>query len=255
MRSQMQAKMFAKADANGSGGVDKTELNNFFNSVSQQTGTTVSSAQSDKLFTQMDTNGDGTLSSSELSQGMQSLIQPTNTMDFANGFNASSSGSSSSGSNSSSSNPINALFSKFDTNGDGKLDSTEIKALADQIKSDTGMDVSSKLDQLAKDNGGTITQDQLTASIQQSGPPPGVSGMDSSSGSSTPSGSTDSSTALQTLLEAIQSAVQPNSANSSGSSGSSGMSSEDFAKMVKELYSQFASSMSQSTQGSLSAIA
>jgi Ca2+-binding EF-hand superfamily protein len=246
--------MFAKVDSNGDGSVNKGELSNMLSEIDKATGQSLS-GNIDKTFKQLDANGDGKLSSDELSKGMQSLLPPPSTMDFANGLNADTSGSSSSGNNSSSSNPISALFSKFDTNGDGKLNSTEIKALADQIKSDTGMDVSSKLDQMAKDNGGMISQDQLMASIQQSGPPPGMSGLGGSSGSSATSGSTDSSTALQSLLEAIQSSVQPNNANSSGSSGSSGMSSDDFAKMVKELYSQIASSMSQSTQGSLSAIA
>jgi Ca2+-binding EF-hand superfamily protein len=83
MRSQIQAKLFAKADANNSGGVDKTELNSLFNDIATQAGSTVSSAQTDKLFSSMDSNGDGSLSSNELAQGMQALMQPPSTMDFA----------------------------------------------------------------------------------------------------------------------------------------------------------------------------
>lgn len=162
MRSQMQARMFGKADSNGDGSVSKSELDGMLSDIDKATGQDLSS-NVDKAFKQMDADGDGKLSSDELAKGMQSLMPPPSTMNFAQGFNAGSSGSSANAS------------------------------------------------------------------------------------------STDAQTALQTLLTAIQSAVQPGEA--SKSSTSSGMSSDDFANMVKQLYSQFASSMSQSAQGSLSAIA
>ncbi|TXT40313.1 MAG: calcium-binding EF-hand-like protein [Comamonadaceae bacterium] len=82
-RSQMQAKMFAKVDADNSGGVDKTELKNLLSDVASKTGVSNSSS-SDELFTKLDANSDGSLTSDELGQGMQSIMPPPpSTMEFA----------------------------------------------------------------------------------------------------------------------------------------------------------------------------
>jgi hypothetical protein len=130
MRSQMQTKMFAKADANGSGGVDKTELNSLFNDMAQKAGSTASSTDTDKLFAKMDGNGDGTLSADELSTGMQSLMQPPpTTMDFAQSRSSSDAAGGGAGQD---------LFAKVDTNGDGNINKSEMQALMDQMKGGTG---------------------------------------------------------------------------------------------------------------------
>lgn len=82
-RSQMQARMFAKVDTDGSGGVDQAELKTMLSDISQKTGVTIA-GDAAETFSKMDSNADGSLSSEELDQGMQSLMPPPpSTMDFA----------------------------------------------------------------------------------------------------------------------------------------------------------------------------
>lgn len=74
--------MFKKADADGSGGVDATELQTVLDKISEKTGTDLGKA-SDR-FASMDSDGDGSLSSSELDTGVKSLMpEPSSTMEFA----------------------------------------------------------------------------------------------------------------------------------------------------------------------------
>jgi Ca2+-binding EF-hand superfamily protein len=71
--------LFAKVDADGSGSVDKTELQGM---LDKMTGNTLGS--SDDLMTKMDSDGDDSLSTSELDEGMKSLMPPpSSTVDFA----------------------------------------------------------------------------------------------------------------------------------------------------------------------------
>lgn len=73
---------FAKADADGSGGVDSTELQTVLDKLSQKTGTDLGKAE-DRLSA-MDSDGDGSLSSSELDAGVKNLLpQPSSTVEFA----------------------------------------------------------------------------------------------------------------------------------------------------------------------------
>jgi len=143
MRSQLQAKMFAKADSDGSGGVDKTELNSLFNDIAQKTGSTASSTDTDKLFAKMDGNGDGTLSSDELASGMQSLMPPPppppSTMDFAQ--SRSSTDTASTGTTSTDTG--DDLFSKIDSDADGKISKSELQAFVDKINGTSTSDSTS----------------------------------------------------------------------------------------------------------------
>lgn len=82
-RSQMQAKMFAKVDTDGSGGVDQAELKTMLSDISQKAGVSIA-GDAAETFSTMDSDADGSLSSEELGQGMQSLMPPPpSTMDFA----------------------------------------------------------------------------------------------------------------------------------------------------------------------------
>lgn len=83
-RSQMQAKMFAKVDTDGSGGVNQAELKTMLSDISQKTGVSIA-GDTAEAFSTMDSNADGSLSSEELGQGMQSLMPPPppSTLDFA----------------------------------------------------------------------------------------------------------------------------------------------------------------------------
>jgi hypothetical protein len=85
-QQQHQAKMFAKVDADGSGGVNQTELSSMLSDISAKTGTSL--GDSKELFSKMDGNSDGSLSSDELAQGMKDLLPPPSTMDFAQSTHA-----------------------------------------------------------------------------------------------------------------------------------------------------------------------
>lgn len=158
MKAQRQAKIFAKADANSDGSVDKTELTSMLNDISKKTGVSIGGDAADTL-SKMDGNGDGKLSSDELSKGMQSLMPPPSTMDFAQTRSA----DAASGSNSERTGSQDDLFAKIDTNGDGTIDKTEAKVLSDKIKADTGQDSSDMFAKLDKDGDGKLTQAEFAA--------------------------------------------------------------------------------------------
>ncbi len=148
-RSQHQAKMFAKVDTDGSGGVDQTELGSMLSAISEKTG--VSLGDSKELFTQMDSNSDGSLSSDELGSGMQAQMPPPpSTMEFAQSRGMAGSDGSQ-----------DDLFAKVDTDGDGSVNKDELKVLTDRIKEDTGQDLSEDFAKLDTDSDGKLSQTEF----------------------------------------------------------------------------------------------
>ena len=131
--SAMKEKMFAKVDSDGSGGVDKTELQGMLDHIAQKSGATLGSA--DDLLGTMDSDGSGSLSSDELDAGMKSLMPPpSSTMDFAQTRSATSGpggpppasdDSSSSGSSTGTSATSTASTDPLDTDGDGVVSARE----------------------------------------------------------------------------------------------------------------------------------
>ncbi len=128
-------RMFAKVDADGSGSVDKTELQGMLDKMAEKSdGNTLGSA--DDLMTKMDSDGDGSLSQDELDMGMKSLMpKPSSTIDFAQRSGGSrpppppSGDSDATGSSTSSTDPL-------DTNGDGTVSAEEraAGAVKDMVK-------------------------------------------------------------------------------------------------------------------------
>lgn len=177
-RSQMQAKMFAKVDTDGSGGVDPAELQTMLSEVSQKTGMSLS-GDTAQTFSKMDSNGDGSLSSDELGQGMQALMQPPSTVDFAQSRQTSGG----------SDGKQDDLFAKIDTNGDGSIDKTELSAFGDKVKQNGGKDGGPSADdmfaKLDTDGDSHISKSEFEAGKPQQaahgagksdhpdGPPPG----------------------------------------------------------------------------------
>ncbi|RFO98910.1 calcium-binding protein [Rhodoferax lacus] len=249
-RSQHQARMFAKVDTDGSGGVDQTELSTMLSDVSTKTRTNL--GDSKELFTKMDSNADGSLSSDELGQGMKALMPPPSTMDFAQSRGAGGE---------------DDLFSKVDSNSDGLLDATEVKALADKIKSDTGEDVSDKFSQLDTDGDAKLTKAEFDAGKPQasdassstqasaarsgpSGPPPaggpggaGRAGGASSSTTYDPLDINQDGTVseMERLAGALKELAQTTQTDSSGNSSSS-----EVAKLAQKLYEQISADLTSS---------
>lgn len=78
----MKEKMFAKTDADGSGGVNKAELQTLFDKIASKTGSSPGSAED--MLVKMDSDGSGELSRDELDTGMKELMpKPADTMAFA----------------------------------------------------------------------------------------------------------------------------------------------------------------------------
>jgi len=127
-------RMFAKVDADGSGSVDKTELQGMLDKMAEKSdGNTLGSA--DDLMTKMDSDGDGSLSQDELDEGMKSLMpKPSSTVDFAQRSGSRPpppppGDSDTTGSSTSSTDPL-------DTNGDGTVSTEErtAGAVKDMVK-------------------------------------------------------------------------------------------------------------------------
>ncbi len=137
MAAERKAKLFAKTDTDGNGGVDSTELQALMDKVSERTGVTNGNTAAD-LVSQLDTNSDGSLNADELQKGIPSIVPLPSTMDFAQTRNASSSDTTTgttitttvtttttiSGSNDSDSD----AFASLDSDGDGKLSKAEFEA-------------------------------------------------------------------------------------------------------------------------------
>lgn len=159
MRSQMQARMFAKADADGSGGVDQTELQGVLDAVAEKTGVAGSTSTADQ-FAKMDGDGDGSLSSDELAQSMQGL------MPRPPGGGGGSGGS-------------DDLFSKVDTDGDSLVSKVEMQIFlskttsSDEADGTTASADTSKSDELfAKldsDGDGSLSQSEFDAGRPEAG--------------------------------------------------------------------------------------
>lgn len=147
MRSQMQAKMLAKADTDKSGGVDKTELQGMLDDIAEKTGV-AATGDTAELFGKMDADGDGSLSGEELAEGMKSLMPKPDgdqggelfAKADADGDSlvsqvemqillAKMTGEGAEGTSSTEDTTASdALFAKLDSDGDGSLSQTEFEA-------------------------------------------------------------------------------------------------------------------------------
>lgn len=110
-KAEHEARMFAKVDSDGSGGVDATELAAMLEKgpLSGQSG------DSAELLKKMDGNGDGSLSQDELGQGLRELMPPpASTLDFAQQRGAA--------------NDEVDVFTELDADGDGALTRGEFEA-------------------------------------------------------------------------------------------------------------------------------
>jgi len=135
---RMKEQLFAKVDADASGGVDQAELQGLLDKVASKSGAAAGSAED--VFAGIDSDGDGSLNADELDQGMKSLLPPpSDTVAFAQSRSTvdgarpppppSGASSDDSGSSSASTDPL-------DTNEDGTVSAQERAAgeLAEMMK-------------------------------------------------------------------------------------------------------------------------
>ncbi len=259
-QSKMQEKMFAKADTDGNGSVDQTELQTILDKVSAKTG--VSTGDAATLLGQMDSNGDGSLGSDELAQGLHDLLPPPSTMEFAQGrANATSSSD-------------DDLFAQLDTDGDGKLSQAEFDAGKPQggpggpggpsgaggmpppPAGGAGQTDATTYDPLDTNKDGIVSATELAAADSSSTDPLKAlfAAVDSDGDDKI------SASEAKTLVQNIAAAIESLSSQSSGSAGSSSSTGSDdtsgrfdlatLAELVLKQYQQVASGSSASTTGS-----
>ena len=263
-RTQMQAKLFTRVDADSSGGVDQTELQSLFNNIGTKTGTTLAA---DKLFSTMDSNSDGSLSGDELAVGMKDVAPPPpSTMDFAQTRNS----------------RTDDMFSKVDANSDGSVDEAEMTAFTDKIKSVTGHDSLTSLAKLDSDSDGKLTKAEFDAGKPSAAGAGGVAGASDVAGAdapppaggpdvapaSAPASATDSSTydALDTnkdgtvselerlagaLKEFVSASESASESVSESVSKASSTASDAILKLAKLVYEQISSGVSSNSSGTL----
>jgi Ca2+-binding EF-hand superfamily protein len=260
-RSQHQAKMFAKVDADSSGSVDQAELGTLLSDISEKTGASLGDAK--ELFTQMDSNSDGSLSSDELDSGMQALMQPPpSTMEFAQsrGMGGGLGGE-------------DDLFAKVDTDSDGSVSKDELKVLTDKIQEDTGQDLSEDFAKLDTDSDGQLSQTEFEAGRPQ--PPEGSQGAQGPGGPGGPRGpggpggaqgaaSSDTTyDALDTNQDGTVSEVERMVGElkealaglSSSDEASNTATNQQIAELAQKIYAQVAQSLSETSDRSLSVTA
>jgi Ca2+-binding EF-hand superfamily protein len=157
--AKMQERFFAKADVNGDGSIDKTELTSTLEKISKRTGST-SSIDVDSLVSALDSSGDGSISPSELSENASALFEQLRGKlggPRAGGFH---------GAPPSASEVAEGLFSKIDANGDDSLDESELSAhLAQRASAGSGFSVEDLLSETDTNEDGAISQDELTAAL------------------------------------------------------------------------------------------
>ena len=178
-------RLLSKIDADGSGGVDSTELQGLLDKVAKKTGTSSTSSDSSAadLLTQYDANGDGNLNADELGKTMESIMPARSTMDFAQSRNIADGTDSTSAATGEAGDD---LFGKVDSDGDGAVSKTELQALLEAMSggtaSQTGVSSDDAFAALDTDSDGSLTQAEFDAGrpsgdgAQASGMPPGGAG-------------------------------------------------------------------------------
>jgi Ca2+-binding EF-hand superfamily protein len=262
-RAQHQAKMFAKVDADGSGGVDQAELSTMLSDIAGKTGSSL--GDSKELFSKMDSNSDGSLSSDELDQGMKDLMPPPpSTMEFAQSRGMSGSNGSQ-----------DDLFAKVDTDGDGAVSQDELQVLTDKIKADTGQEVGQDFSKLDTDGDGKLTQAEFEAGRPQppegaqsaqggdgpKGPPPaggpgGPGGAQGASSSNTTYDPLDTNrdgtvSEVERMVGELKEAIAGLSSNDSNNTATN----QQIAELAQKIYAQVAQGLTGSNSSSLSTTA
>lgn len=212
---RLTERLFSQFDADNSGSVDSTELQNLLSDVSQKTGLSTSSTSATDLLTANDSNGDGSLSASELGDALKSVLPPPpSTLDFVQSRSNTASSSSAS---TATGQAGDDLFSQLDTNSDNSVSQDELQSLLDQMASDQGtsssaLSASDVISQLDANGDGSLSASEFDAARPQGrdgppqagGMPPPPPPTDSLNSSST-AGTSSSEDPLQALFDTIDS--------------------------------------------------
>lgn len=183
--TKMQEKLFAKADTNGDGAIDKTELT----TLMESTGTD-QSVSADDLFSQMDADGDGQISQQEAKDTASQLLEDLRSQFMQSGMGGMPppppGGGGPGGMDE------EEMFTSIDTDGDGSISKTELSAFFESAPAGSGQapsvdDIFSRDD---SDSDGLISKDEFLSAMEarkseHQGPPPPPQDSASSSESGT----------------------------------------------------------------------
>lgn len=194
--AEMKQAMYAKADVNGDGKLDETELASFLSKGPG--GNKIDSAETFKSF---DTDSDGSVSETEMDTGMQALRSQMesnmNQIKFGGAEQENKMGKKAPN--------IEELFSKADSGEDGSIDETEFSEFLSKGPQADSVDAKQSFADYDVDSDGALSEDEfqagmkdLMASMPPPPPPPSASKSDSSDSSSSES-STDASSILSSL--------------------------------------------------------
>jgi hypothetical protein len=157
---QMAKTFFKKADADNSGGIDKTELKTM---LANGAGNTTSTMNIDDIFAEVDTNGDGSIDETENANQMKKMegkgAPPAGGKPPSGGSPPSGAGQKPAASSGTSSSASNEVYDEKDTNKDGTVSAQEELAYyishPQDAESQTGVQKTSGYDQAGKQNIGS----------------------------------------------------------------------------------------------------
>lgn len=152
-------RLLAQIDADGSGGVNETELQGLLDDVAKKTGASSQASAAD-LVQQYDSDGDGSLNADELGKTLQSALPtPPSTMAFAQSRSDASTGATGQAGDD--------LFGKVDSDGNGAVSQTELQALLEKMSggtaSKTGVSSDELFSQLDADGDGSLSEAEFDA--------------------------------------------------------------------------------------------
>lgn len=202
--TKMQEKLFSKADTNGDGAIDKTELT----TLMESTGTD-QSVSADDLFSQMDADGDGQITQQEAKDTASQLLEDLRSQFMQAGMGGMGGmpppppgGGGPGGMDE------EEMFTSIDTDGDGSISKTELSAFFESAPAGNGqaLSVDDIFSQDDGDSDGLISKDEFLSAMEarkseRQGPPPPP--QDSASSSESDSGTDPMIAALLQLYQSV----------------------------------------------------
>jgi len=234
----MKQELFGKADADGSGGLSKTELSDFLSK-----GPNGDSVDTDAAFASFDSDGDGSVSQDEMDSGMKNMrSQMESNMNQARFSDANKPQGHGMG------KPPNMdeLFSKADSSGDSSISQSEFADFLSKGPQADSVDTEKAFSQYDTDSDGALSSDEFKAGMKDMmasmPPPPPPSG-----GSNSDSSSSNSKNIMSSLDADGDGTIDEEELTS-------GLSSTKIQQMISAYIKQMSSSYSTSSDSLLSTL-
>lgn len=233
----MKKELFGKADADGSGGLSKTELSDLLSK-----GPNGDSIDTEQAFASFDADGDGNVTEDEMDAGMKSLHS-----QMESNMNKIRFGSDSESKGHGMGKPpsIEEMFSKADSSGDSAISQTEFADFLSKGPQADSVDAEKAFAEYDTDGDGSLSSDEfksgmkdLMASMPPPPPPP-------SGGSNSESSSSDSKNIMSSLDADGDGTIDEEELTS-------GLSSTKIQQMISAYMKQMSSSYSTQQSDSLS---